>query len=316
MSVIKRKLIQVPTPAAGLALGIASIGKLLSIYGIEQYLTVIIALVLVSLVLAKFLCAPKLLWQELGHPVLGSIIPTFAMTVMIISSQLPLEWALQAQWLWYAAVALHLLLLLSFTLLQLSSFSLQNVLPSWFVPPVGLAVAALTCPGNESAFIAQNLLNFAIVMYFFLLPLMLFRLILLPMQEASKPTIAILAAPPNLCLAAYLTFVEQPSTLLVIVLISFALLMTALVYMALFILLKLPFSPAFAGFTFPLVISATAMVKACAFLTANVENEPVIQVLQTVATLEFYIACAMVSYVAIRYLSFYRLLPSFGVFSR
>ncbi len=309
MSVIKSKLAQVPTPAAGLALGIASIGKLLSFYGIEQYLTPIIASILITLVFVKFVCLPKHLWQELAHPVLGSIIPTFAMTAMIISSQLPVGWEYAAQWLWYAAVVLHIVLLISFTLLQLQRFSMQNVVPSWFVPPVGLAVAALTCPGTESTYVAQSLLNFAITMYFVLLPVMLFRLILLPLADAAKPTIAILAAPPNLCLAAYLTFVEQPSTLLVLVLISFALLMTALVYMALFVLLRLPFSPAFAGFTFPLVISATAMAKACSYLSELANNDPLIEVLQSVATFEFYIACAVVSYVALRYLNFYNMLP-------
>ena len=63
MSVIKSKLAQVPTPAAGLALGIASIGKLLSFYGIEQYLTPIIASILITLVFVKFVCLPKHLWH-------------------------------------------------------------------------------------------------------------------------------------------------------------------------------------------------------------------------------------------------------------
>jgi tellurite resistance protein TehA-like permease len=309
MSIFKSKLLKVPTPAAGLALGIASIGKLLELYTVEQYFTPVIALILLVLVLSKFVSSPKLLWQELAHPVLGSIMPTFAMTVMVISSQLPEGWGYIASWLWYAAVILHIAMLISFTYLQLKHFSIQNLVPSWFVPPVGLAVGALTCPGTETIYIAQYLLNFAIVMYFLLLPVMLFRLILLPMQDASKPTIAILAAPPNLCLAAYLTFVDQPSTLFVLVLMSFALLMTALVYMALFVLLRLPFSPAYAGFTFPLVISATAIAKACDFLAIQAQSEPIIQVLQSVAMIEFYIACVVVSYVAIRYLSFYNLLP-------
>jgi tellurite resistance protein TehA-like permease len=302
---LQKKLAKLPTPLAGLALGTASIGKLLSIYGYEQNITVSIATTLLIIVLAKFVTNPYLLLQELKHPVLGSIIPTFAMTTMIISSQFPEQFFSQAILLWYTAVAIHLSLLAAFIVLQCGNFKLEDVLPSWFIPPVGLAVAALTCPGAASAELAQYLLYFAISMYFVLLPLMLFRLILLPISNATKPTIAILAAPPNLCLAAYLTFVEQPAIFLVFILLGLALLMSAVVYICLFTLLRLPFTPAFAGFTFPLVISATASIKVCDFLEEHVGDIQAENILNIIATAQLYIAAAMLVYVTIRYVHFF-----------
>lgn len=313
---LSNKLAKLPTPLAGLALGIASIGKLLSIYGFEQNITVSIAAMLLIIVFAKFVTNPYLLFSELEHPVLGSIIPTFAMTAMIISSQFAEQFFSQAVLLWYTAVIIHLSLLAAFIVIQCRNFKLENVLPSWFIPPVGLAVAALTCPGTTSIELAQYLLYFAMSMYFILLPLMLFRLILLPISNATKPTIAILAAPPNLCLAAYLTFIEQPSIFLVFILLGFALLMSAVVYICLFALLKLPFTPAFAGFTFPLVISATASIKVCIFLEEHVGNVHAKNILNIIATAQLYIAAAMLIYVTIRYVHFFTNIPAIRLWHR
>ena len=119
----------------------------------------------------------------------------------------------------------------------------------------------------------------------------------------------ILAAPPNLCLAAYLSFVDEPSKALVFVFLGLAIPMSAWVYLCLIKLVRLPFSPGFAGFTFPLVIGATASIKACVFLKQQVVNDFWLSLLQLVATAQLYIACAMVCYVIFRYLQFYKLLP-------
>ena len=133
---------QVPTPVAGLALGVVSTGKLLAIYSYEQPVTFVLSVMLLALVISKFLAATELLLKELKDPLQGSIMPTICMTMMLISSELPDGLSLGASVLWYFAVAMHLTLLAGFLLFQSRSFNLSNLLPSWFVPPVGLAVAA------------------------------------------------------------------------------------------------------------------------------------------------------------------------------
>jgi tellurite resistance protein TehA-like permease len=80
-------------------------------------------------------------------------------------------------------------------------------------------------------------------------------------EEARKPTLAILAAPASLTLAGYITVVADPSPLIVMSLFSIAVLMTVSVYLMLAHLLRLPFTPAYSAFTFPLAVSATALLK-------------------------------------------------------
>jgi len=79
--------------------------------------------------------------------------------------------------------------------------------------------------------------------YGLMLPLMLYRLIFShEVPDAAKPTIAILAAPASLSLAGYLTVSQDPSLLLVAVLLGIAVLMTGIIYLAFIKLLRLPFS--------------------------------------------------------------------------
>jgi len=78
--------------------------------------------------------------------------------------------------------------------------------------------------------------------YGLMLPLMLYRLIFShEVPDAAKPTIAILAAPASLSLAGYLTVSQDPSLLLVAVLLGIAVLMTGIIYLAFIKLLRLPF---------------------------------------------------------------------------
>ena len=75
----------VPTPLAGLALGIASLGmgieKSLPLHNVGQVLGALTSMTLTLLLAGKFAFNPRLLVEELRHPVLGSILPTIAMAL-------------------------------------------------------------------------------------------------------------------------------------------------------------------------------------------------------------------------------------------
>ncbi len=311
VSATRLRLATFPTPAAGLALGIASLGwcwesSMMPAGGMVQtgaaYLAMLIALTL----LAKFLLNPKVLWNELAHPVVGSVIPTLAMTWMVISKTLGMLDETLGILIWYSAIAMHLGFLLIFVVNRARRFHISHMLPSWFVPPVGLVVGALTCPGESCMFTANLLLQFGIITYLIMVPLMLFRLIFSEaVMDTAKPTIAILAAPPNLCLAGYLALTPEPSMLFVLFMLGIALLMTAVVYIAFFVLLRLPFSPAYAAFTFPVVIGATAMFKTTGFLAERNIDTGLTQQVEMIAQGELWIATAVVSYVALRYVMHY-----------
>ena len=137
------------------------------------------------------------------------------------------------------------------------------MVPSWFVPPIGIVVADVTFP--EVAVLlpfAKVLFWMGAAAYAVLLPLMIYRLFFLPeVPNGAKPTIAILAAPASLLLAGYLTVEKDPSLLLVALLFGIAILMTVVIYFAFWRLLRLQFSPGYAAFTFPMAIGATALYK-------------------------------------------------------
>ncbi|MDP5293421.1 TDT family transporter [Oceanimonas sp. CHS3-5] len=303
LNTTRQRLAATPTPMAGLALGIASLGWCWENTGLfagqAQSLAAAIAAVLLLILTAKFVLHPRLLAEDLAHPVVGSVVPTFAMATMVVSASLE---GSARDLLWGLGTGLHVVFLLAFARHRLQAFRLHHMVPSWFVPPVGIIVAAVASPGGALEPLAQGLMWFGLVCYGLLLPLMLYRLIFCAeVPDAAKPTIAILAAPASLSLAGYLTVSTQPDLLLVAVLLGIAVLMTALIYLALFHLLRLPFSPGYAAFTFPLVIGATALFKVAGLAAELGLDGVALARLEGLAQLELMVATLMVSYVALRY---------------
>lgn len=307
---MRRRLTLLPTPMAGLALAIASLGwcweNAANFNGSAQAAGALIGGVMLLLIAAKFTLSPKGLWQDLQHPVVGSVVPTFAMGLMIVSNSLGDVSPVMGDALWLAAVAAHVVFLGSFIFHRAKSFSLDHMVPSWFVPPVGLVVADVAFSGNPALRpIADVILLFGLIAYAVLLPLMVYRLIFCgEVPDGAKPTIAIMAAPASLSLAGYLTVSQSPSPLIVSVLLGIALLMTAVIYVSFLRLMRLPFSPGYAAFTFPMVIGATALYKTAAWMQSiGVASEYVNQV-SVIAFIELIVATVVVGYVAMHYRRF------------
>lgn len=303
---LRERLAAFPTPAAGLALGIASLAALWqaefpAALGLRVAGALAAGLIVLA-VAAKFLLNPRILMTELAHPVVGSVIPTLAMATMVISvSAGPLHTPL-----WLLAVAAHAGFFAVFVLHRARDPHLSHMVPSWFVPPIGIVVAVLNVPGEAWRPLAEACLWFGIAAYALMLPMMLHRLIFRDtVAPPARPTIAIMAAPPNLCLAGYLSFVAEPNLLVVVVLLGLGILMAAVVYIAFTELLRLPFSPGYAAFTFPTVIAANATFKAAAHLERSGIAAETVAPLRTWGLVELLVATAVVSYVAARYLGHY-----------
>ncbi|MDK2617108.1 TDT family transporter, partial [Vibrio vulnificus] len=252
----KAKVMGAPTPMAGLALGIASLGwsweNLATLNGYGQWISAAIASGLLVILAIKFLFHRHLLQQDLAHPVVGSVVPTFAMGTMVVSNSLGHFFPVAGDVLWLVAVVLHIVFLVSFLYHRAQNFELHHMVPSWFVPPVGIIVADVSFSGNPAlAPIAHGALVFGMVAYAVMLPLMIYRFMFThEVPDAAKPTMAIMAAPASLSLAGYLTVTAQPSPVIIALLFGIAVLMTAIIYLAFVKLLRLPFSPGYAAFTF------------------------------------------------------------------
>ena len=142
-----------PTPVAGLALGISSLGwsmeNALALNGWGQLIGAGIAVILLSLLLTRFVFHVDTLITDLRHPVLGSIVPTFAMATMVVSKAVGNYFPTVGEYLWLAAVIVHLLFLCAFIVFRLKERQMQHMVPSWFIPPVGIIVADVACPSAE-----------------------------------------------------------------------------------------------------------------------------------------------------------------------
>ena len=297
-----------PTPMAGLALGVASIGVCselaLPCHGWAQAAGALIAAALLALLSLRYSFHFDTLIADLKHPVLGSIAPTFAMCLMVLSKTVGLISINAGAIVWSIAVVLHLLILAAFIYHRLSTPSLEVMVPSWFVPPVGLIVADVTFPGLDWLYPAAIIILYVgLASYAILLPVMLYRLFFYSsIQAGAQPTIAIMAAPASLSLAGYLTVVKDPNLLLCAILLGIAILMTVAIYFAFWRLLRLQFSPGYAAFTFPMAIGATALYKAADVLAAIAGAHEYERTLRLIAHGELAIAALVIFYVLALYL--------------
>ncbi|MCG9078652.1 TDT family transporter [Laribacter hongkongensis] len=304
---LRERLAKVPTPMGGLALGIASLGwaweNLMPAHGLFQLAGAGVAAILLLLLLAKFMHHPRLLWVDLQNPVAGSVMPTIAMALMVIAKAVSLFSLPVAEAVWLFAIALHLVFLAIFSYHRFRAFRLHHMVPSWFVPPVGIIVAAVTFPGGSWLWLAQLICWFGIICYLVMLPVMLYRLVFsAEVPDAAKPTIAILAAPASLSLAGYLTVFATPSPLMVGLLAGIAVLMTAIIYLFFLRLLRLPFSPGYSAFTFPMVIGATALYKLSVLIGNWGFAARYAEQVHALATFELIVAALVIAYVSLHYL--------------
>jgi len=266
MKTIVNKLQNLPVAVSGLALGTAGLGNVLGseLHYSLRYICATIALLILTLVLIKKFSHPKTLWAEISHPVAGSFIPAFDMALMVIASIISHHSLIIGQILWYGAIVLHLIFAISFIYHRYRNFDLNHMLPSWFVPPVGIIVACVTGQPMRAEWLTHAIFYAGFSFYITLLPVMMYRLIFGDrIQDAQLPSFAIMGAPASLCLAGYLTAFPEPNEIIVGVLLALSLMMTSLVIISMIRInhYRIRFMPIYASFTFPLAIGATALVK-------------------------------------------------------
>lgn len=294
---------KIPTPICGVALGLAALGNLLQSYS-EVVRTVCGCLsgLLLILYILRCILHPADLRADLKNPITASVAGTFPMAWMLLSVYLKPVIGAAAKYLWFAAIALHIALIVYFTVAFLLKRNLQKVFASYFIVYVGIVVAAVTAPAYELLSVGTAAFWFGFVCLIGLLVLVTVRYCKYPSApEPAKALICIYAAPVSLCVAGYVQSVapKSPVFLLIMYAVSCILYLFALVKLLSF--LKLPFYPSCASFTFPFVISAIAskQTMACA---ANLGCA--IPALSAVVLIQTIFAVCAVVYTCVRYALF------------
>ncbi|MDE1210696.1 TDT family transporter [Vibrio aestuarianus] len=306
-----KRLIQVqntPPSQAALALGVVSLGQAWALYipqigiSIRPYLAAIGALLLLP-VLVKYFSSFRTFITDIRHPLSGSLMAPMSMTLLILCDYLALISPLIAYPIWFSALLLHLTMMILFFSFQIVNFKISNIVPSWFLYPVGVISSSLAGTQFGHTLFSETLVIVCIAIYFFMLPLILYRLVFAGMlPKRARPTLAIMAAPINLTLATYLVNFPAPDPILTGALAGIAITMTLLIYLCYIRLLRLKFQPSIAAVTFPSVISAIAMHRLTTFFQAEY---PQWYWLHRFGLFELSIASILVVWVSIGYIKMY-----------
>ncbi|WP_349763574.1 TDT family transporter [Fusobacterium sp. SYSU M8D902] len=260
-----------PVALTGLALGISGISGALSAIFNPAFLYIgnFISLMLLLPIITKNFLHFDVFKEELKHPTIGSFIPTLDMALMNFSVVLYHFSPVLGKGLWLLCIVLHFIFGTSFIYHRCNSWNMHHMIPSWFVPPIGIVVACVSSSSMGMPFLTQIIFYIGFVFYIVMLPLMLYRIIFVErIDDARLPTFAIMAAPPNLCLAGYLVAFSSPNPTIVNFLFPLGIFMTALIYIAMFKIFRLDFTPVYASFTFPLAISSTAILKYSKYISS------------------------------------------------
>lgn len=302
---MKHLLLRIPLPLSGVALGTAALGILLQNYSdIIPPFCGVLATVFLSLVLLKYLCFPATFRKDMNDPVLADVAGTFTMAMMTLSTFLEPYSNSAALGMWLAAILLHGVLMVYYTLRFVRNARFQNVLANYYIVYVGIAAAAVTVPVFEQPEIATAAFWIGFAAFFIVFIPVTVRYVRLPeVPNPVKPLLCIYAAPASLCLTAYIETVTPVSPEFLIVLYIVACLLYLFALQKVISYRSLPFYPSYAAFTFPFVIAATASTQVTSYLETFAGHA--LPLMEGVVLTQTGIAAVLVVYVLLRYLQFF-----------
>lgn len=294
---------KVPIPLCGVMLGTAALGNLLQSYseGI-RYVCGIVAGLLLVLVLLKLCLFPGMVKEDMKNPIMASVAGTFPMSLMLLSGYVKPFIGKAAYYTWLSAIALHLALIVYFTLKFITKLQMPKVFASYYIVYVGIVAASVTAPAFESLAIGSAAFWFGFFSLIVLLVLVTIRYVKYKeVPDPAKPLICIYAAPTSLCIAGYVQSVTPKNYGLLMGMFAVAGILYIFALVKAVGYLKLPFFPSYASFTFPFVISAIASKQTMACLMNMGRPIPA---LQYVVLAETVIAAVFVIYTLVRFLQF------------
>lgn len=141
-------------------------------------------------------------------------------------------------------------------------FHLAAVCPAWLVGFVGILVAAVTSGTVGLAWAGHGIYVIGFIIDIIMLVLISSRIAWHGLPDGIRPTMTIYSAPISLLVASYYSTSVTHNPIFMLMLLTCSQLLFAFVAILLPWMLATPPSPAYAAFTFPLVITATALQDA------------------------------------------------------
>jgi exfoliative toxin A/B len=211
-----------PIPMAGLMLGLASTGNMVSDY---RWFFGFFAFAIMGILILKIIYDSKTVREELKNPGVVGVACTFPMGVAVLSTYIKPYAPDLAFTIWITVLVLHFILMVYFTLsFIIRKFDLRKALPAYFVVYVGFSVNAFIAPVYGQYLLGQILFWFGFISFLALLPPLLYRILVVKsLPEPLLPTIIIFASPASVCLFAYIRAFPNPDPMMVYILLAFSL---------------------------------------------------------------------------------------------
>ena len=298
---MKKFLEKFPLPISGLALGMAALGNLVRSYG-EIYRSIfgVLSFIIIVLLTIKILMNFGEFRKNMENPVISGSFATYSMAIIILSSYINNKSV--GIIFWYIGIAIHILLIIWFSLKYVPKHNIETVFTTWFIVYVGIITVSVTAPWFKKLMLGKIAFLFGFVIYLILIPVVCYRVFKVKkIPEPASPVFAVFAAPAALSLAGYINSFPEKNIVIFNLLIFLTVFFYALVLFSMPKLLKIRFYPSYAAFTFPMVISSLALKLATGVLKKAGTN---VALLVKIVNITEIIALVAVIYVFIRYLQF------------
>lgn len=298
------RLERMPVPILSTFVGALTLSNVYSGMGYVwiRHLTMWTATVVLLLYIIKIIKYPKTCLSEYQTVVPCSLYAGFTMVMMILGSYY-FDYAPGfGKVLWSIGLAVHAVHILVFTFRNvIKERNINTFVPSWFVTYNGIMVSCVVGGAMNAGGILKYVVYYGIVIYFILIPIMIWRLITVEVKPPVYHTMAVVLAPCSLCVVSYLNVIKNPNQILLFILYACVLVSLA------FVIIKLPkffsfsFAPGFAGMTFPMAIGIVATNKMTEYLTVSGQESFAALTLQ-LSGIQIYITTMIIGFVLLNFL--------------
>lgn len=298
------RLERMPVPILPTFVGALTLSNVYSGMGYVwiRHLTMWTATVVLLLYIIKIIKYPKTCLSEYQTVVPCSLYAGFTMVMMILGSYYFDYAPGLGKVLWSIGLAVHAVHILVFTFRNvIKERNINTFVPSWFVTYNGIMVSCVVGGAMNAGSILKYVVYYGIVIYFILIPIMIWRLITVEVKPPVYHTMAVVLAPCSLCVVSYLNVIKNPNQILLFILYACVLASLA------FVIIKLPkffsfsFAPGFAGMTFPMAIGIVATNKMTEYLTVSGQESFAALTLQ-LSGIQIYITTMIIGFVLLNFL--------------
>lgn len=297
------RLERMPVPVLPTFVGALTLSNVLSGMGYTwiRHGTMWAATIILLLYIIKIVKFPKTCLKEYQTVVPCSLYAAFTMITMILGSYYFDYIPALGKGLWAAAICIHAVHILIFTYRNvIAKRDINTFVPSWFVTYNGIMVSCVVGGAMNAAGVLKYIVYYGIAIYFIIVPIMIWRLLKVEVKAPVYHTMAVLLAPCSLCVVSYLNVIPNPNAGLLYVLYG------CVLASLLFIIIKLPkffafpFTPGFAGMTFPMAIGIVASTKMAGYLT-GAGQEALAGVVKQISGIQIYLTTMIIGYVLLNF---------------